>query len=107
MTEFFKLTTHVCCALTGNGWVSYVDRTSRTQSNRRRTFKQNPPVTHSVDSMTNLRHLVKYLLHDSWTGVNEFSVKGNLLSELGVCITDEQIRKSENPEQEVQKPPPY
>ena len=44
-----------------------------TQFNRRRTFKQNPPVTHYVDSVTNLRHLLKCLLHDSWTGVNESS----------------------------------
>ena len=39
MTEFFQPTTHVRADWE---WVSYVHRTCRTQSNRLRTFKQNP-----------------------------------------------------------------
>ena len=75
MTEFFQPPTHV--RADGNGRVSYMHRTCRAQSNRRR-------VTHSIDIVTNLMHLVKCLLHDSWTGVNESSQKDKLVSELVV-----------------------
>ena len=44
--------THVCADWEWPG--VDVHRTCRTQSNRRRTFKQNPRVTHSVDIVTNL-----------------------------------------------------
>ena len=33
--------------------------------------------------MTNLRHFVKCLFHDSWLGVNASSQKNKLVSELG------------------------
>ena len=86
MTEFSS--SRHTCALTGHGRVSYVHRTCRTQSNRRRTFRHNPLVTHSDDSVTNMMHLVKCvgLLHDSLTGVNESSQKDKLVSELGVGL---------------------
>ena len=72
--------------------MSYVRRSCRTQSNRRRTFRQNPHVTHSVDSVTKMMHLVKCVLHDSLTGVNESSQKDKLVSELGVGpYTEEQL----------------
>ena len=94
MTEFFFPNRPRTGALTGNGRVSYVHRTCRrpTQSNRRRTFKQNPRGTHSVDGVTNLGHLLKCSLYDSRTGVNESSQDDKLVTERGY-IKEEQIAK--------------
>ena len=66
---------------------------SQTQSNRLRTLKPNPRVTHFVDNVTNKRHLANCLLHDAWTGACEI-----IFSEWQACfrtrrITEAQIAK--------------
>ena len=58
MTEFFQPTTHVRA---DGEWVSYVHRLYRTYSNRRRTFKLNPSVTHSVDKASSEMFIAPFM----------------------------------------------
>ena len=70
MTEFFQPTTHVRA-----DW-EFVLTHSLTA-----VAQPNPRVSHPVDRVTNMRHLVKFVLHDLGTGVRGSSQKDELFTE--------------------------